>query len=358
MNDTFFRELPLPALIANRDAEVIKCNDSFCRLTGSEQTEYAGAALSSITDEAGARYLLSAIQAEGSVPPREISIICPKGGKLALSAVYPYQNNFMISLTETTRMTDISKSAFPFQVLTESGGRLTDIAHQWKQPLNSLSLVCADFADDVRMGMADSRTADRFSGEYIGLINHMASTVMDFLEYMTPGSGQDIFDVRDCMPLIFSLMEPQFKKSGIRYTSVCCCGDRTCDISRTGEPRCDTKRMLMRGSRGTLQQALINLVGNAAEAVKDKQRRNIELELTENDGMITITVRDTGGGIPEEHLKSIFTSGFSTKNRGSSGLGLYITKNIVTNLYKGSIRADNRENGAEFTLSFSSCCDL
>jgi len=82
--------------------------------------------------------------------------------------------------------------------------------------------------------------------------------------------------------------------------------------------------------RGKLQQIFINLVNNAFAAMKDGGRLDISSRLSSDGTRITITVSDTGCGIPEENIKKIFEPFFTTKSgSGGTGLGLSITYGLV-----------------------------
>lgn len=77
-----------------------------------------------------------------------------------------------------------------------------------------------------------------------------------------------------------------------------------------------------------------NLVKNAIDAMEGKGK--ISLEIAENDKNVTITIADTGKGIPKHLQHEIFTPGFTTKKRGW-GLGLSLAKRIMEDYHNGKI---------------------
>ena len=77
-----------------------------------------------------------------------------------------------------------------------------------------------------------------------------------------------------------------------------------------------------------------NLMKNAIDAMKGRGRLKIEIENTSK--FVTITITDSGKGIPKNQFKQIFEPGFTTKKRGW-GLGLSLTKRIVEEYHKGKI---------------------
>jgi len=107
-----------------------------------------------------------------------------------------------------------------------------------------------------------------------------------------------------------------------------------------------------------LQQALLNILINAEHAVIDGGReRRIDLASSTGDspGHVSLTVRDTGPGIPPDVLPRIFDPFFTTKEVGrGTGLGLAITYGIVQE-HGGTITASNAlDGGAVFRLDLPS----
>ena len=90
---------------------------------------------------------------------------------------------------------------------------------------------------------------------------------------------------------------------------------------------------------GEIKQVLVNLLVNAAQALKDKG--TITLRTKEDAGNLVVQVADTGSGIPEEHLKRIFDPFFTTKPVGKgTGLGLWISATIIQK-HGGNLTVDS-----------------
>ncbi len=102
-----------------------------------------------------------------------------------------------------------------------------------------------------------------------------------------------------------------------------------------------------------LQQVLVNLVSNAADAVEGGERRTVVVSATpEPDGQVRIAVADRGPGVPDAILPRIFDPFFTTKGVGKGlGLGLSISYNIVRD-FGGSLSCEKRAGGgAVFALT-------
>jgi two-component system C4-dicarboxylate transport sensor histidine kinase DctB len=108
-----------------------------------------------------------------------------------------------------------------------------------------------------------------------------------------------------------------------------------------------------------LQQVIVNLLGNALDAVHDAPVRRIVIEAAKVDdedeaGRVRFTVADSGAGIAPDVLPHLFEPFVTTKPRGQGlGLGLAITSRIVE-AFGAKIAATNRDaGGAQFTIEFA-----
>jgi len=114
----------------------------------------------------------------------------------------------------------------------------------------------------------------------------------------------------------------------------------------------------VRGDRVHLQQVLLNILINGADAMKDCQVENRRLHVQArrlDDQTIEVAVRDFGHGVPQEKLDHIFDAFFTTKSNGM-GMGLAISKTIV-DAHGGRIWAENNaDGGATFRFTLKTAC--
>jgi PAS domain S-box-containing protein len=106
------------------------------------------------------------------------------------------------------------------------------------------------------------------------------------------------------------------------------------------------------GNRAQLLQVLLNLILNARDAMTDAPQSRRQLRVTAEvdvSAMLTITVEDSGVGIPADRMPHIFTPFFTSKERGL-GLGLGISRSIVTE-HHGTLSAESRAEGAAFHIT-------
>ncbi len=107
------------------------------------------------------------------------------------------------------------------------------------------------------------------------------------------------------------------------------------------------------GNYTELYRTFLNLTINAIESINDKGLIEITVNKIPKKNFIKVQISDSGSGIPDADLPSIFDAGFSTKER-DSGDGLAIIKEIIGN-HNGSISVESREqNGTTFSINLPS----
>jgi len=102
--------------------------------------------------------------------------------------------------------------------------------------------------------------------------------------------------------------------------------------------------------RWPMLQALVNLLQNAADSMIDAERRVLTITVCRETDSVRIAICDTGSGITSGDLQHIFEPFFTTKGDSGTGLGLFITKQVIED-EKGSIVVENTPHGTRFTIS-------
>ncbi len=103
-----------------------------------------------------------------------------------------------------------------------------------------------------------------------------------------------------------------------------------------------------------IQQVLLNIIGNAVDALEKSETKDVIIKTISNDSHIIVKIKDTGEGIKEKNKKKIFDAFFTTKETDKgTGLGLSICKGIIED-HKGEISFETEENtGTEFMLKLN-----
>lgn len=113
----------------------------------------------------------------------------------------------------------------------------------------------------------------------------------------------------------------------------------------------ESSEVLVSGRINQIEQVLINLIGNACDAVKDYDKKRVEVSVRYENQFVLIDVRDFGPGIDERNREKIFDAFFTTKPKGvGTGLGLSICHSIIAN-HGGELNVSSSlGKGATFTI--------
>jgi len=165
-----------------------------------------------------------------------------------------------------------------------------------------------------------------------GLVNFVEAT-RNFTKMPKPELEE--LNVRSLINRIISLLKPKLVESEIDF-----------------HVKVEFEELKIIVDKSLIEQALINLVLNAIDALKESDNPTLIIEATRNEGNhIIIFIEDNGKGISEIDLENIFIPFFTTKREGS-GIGLSLTKQIMF-LHKGNISVKSKSGvGTKFTLTF------
>lgn len=217
--------------------------------------------------------------------------------------------------------------------LAAMGEMVHNIAHQWRQPLNSLALIVSNMQDDFRFNTMTPESMESDVARVRRLLEKMSTTIDDFREFFRPDREEAQFDVAEAAKQAIFIVEATLKNNHIDLVVETQLG------------------LNVTGFHGQYAQAVLNLLVNAKEAIIERKTGSgqIRLGLEEREGNAVLTVDDNGGGIPEAVLQRLFEPYFTTKEQGS-GIGLYMVKMIIERNMHGTVAAANIQNGARFTL--------
>jgi two-component system sensor kinase FixL len=218
--------------------------------------------------------------------------------------------------------------------------------------LNSLGEMAATLAHELNQPLSAATTymqASQRDIERAGLIGQSAARTMDLAKGQILRAGHIIRRMRDMLTTGTRRLESERISSMIEDLGPAFAligRDRGVDI-RTD---IDTSDDIVRAERIQFQQALINLVRNAVEAVGDQAKPVVVIRgQTLGDGGYRLTVEDSGPGIPGNDIESVFRPMTTTKSSGM-GLGLSVTRTIVES-HGGSLSVGRSDlGGAAFSI--------
>jgi C4-dicarboxylate-specific signal transduction histidine kinase len=206
------------------------------------------------------------------------------------------------------------------------------ITHELAQPLGAMRTLSGNAIEFMKRG--NLATVEQNLGIIARLADQMGRIITPLKTFARKSPAIPApADLAHAVGAALFLLDQRLSKADITVTNHCEPGR---DIAW-----CDQNR---------LEQVLINLIRNAADAMADAPRRELLIEATPDDaGHIELSIADSGSGLPENG--QLFEPFFTTKPAGEGlGLGLAISRDIVRE-FGGDLRAENRpEGGARFIL--------
>lgn len=216
------------------------------------------------------------------------------------------------------------------------GEMISMIAHQWKQPLNSLAMVNFSIQYVNEYEHLDNKELTTASKKIDELIAYMSKTIEDFRNFLKPSSSKEKIKLLDLIEHPRELISPQLQNYGVIVES-------DYDGLEDKNLKIDSRKF---------DQVMLNLYKNSLDEFGEKKIRKpkIKLKVYKEDKKIVLIYSDNAGGIPKHAMEKLFDPYFSTKNQNGTGLGLYMTKMIIEDHLHGRISAANNDEGAVFEI--------
>lgn len=217
----------------------------------------------------------------------------------------------------------------------KTGEMMGNITHQWKQPLNTINLILANLLDSYRYGDLDEERLQKSVSKVEHIVEKMSDTITDFSDFLKPSKEKVGFDAADCIKSALALMEESINYHQIRI--------ETCFEG-------STKAF---GYPNELTHVIFNILNNARDAIinSNPQQRTILVQTNAQDEKLTLSIANPGDPIAPEAMSHLFEPYFTTKSgSGGTGLGLYISRQIIEQRMDGRLFLKNTADGV--------CCHI
>ena len=219
--------------------------------------------------------------------------------------------------------------------LAAMGEMIGAIAHQWRQPLNAISLVLQNMRLQHSHGALTDESMARMQDKAQLLVQRMSLTIDEFRELFKPGKKAEAFNLARAIRTTVDIMDGTLMGHGVSLTLEC---DEAIELV---------------GVNGEFSQVMLNLLSNADDALQTRRpdAPRVTIRAQRRGDRIVVEVEDNAGGIDPSLLEQIFEPYFSTKNEHKgTGVGLYLSRMIVESNMHGRLTVLNVGEGARFTL--------
>ena len=220
--------------------------------------------------------------------------------------------------------------------LAQMGEMISMIAHQWRQPLNNLSLINQFLLNKYKKNSLDDDAIAYFKKNSHRQIALMSQTIDDFRNFFQSDKSKEYFCVDSVVERLLDMTDAIFRQYHIEIIYTC------------------SYKAEVYGHSNEFAQALLNIINNAKDALLERRvhEKKIYINLYEQEDIVILEIEDNAGGIDECIQEKIFDPYFSTKKeKNGTGLGLYMSKMILEEKMGASLGICNSDKGACFIIT-------
>lgn len=215
------------------------------------------------------------------------------------------------------------------------GEMISMIAHQWRQPLSTITLQISNLELKKLLGEdVKEEEISKTLREISDTIMYLSETIDDFKTYFHPNKELAEIEVHELLEKAINFMLPRLKDGSAKIS-----------IEKN-------ENIMIRTYINELLQVILNLLNNAIDIFSESKQADAQIILSvKNEAEnIILSVSDNAQGISEKNLPHIFEPYFSTKGKNGTGLGLYMSQMIIEKQFGGNIEVQTSSAGSTFRV--------
>jgi PAS domain S-box-containing protein len=260
-------------------------------------------------------------------------------GKKKDKTLFPIRISFGTKIDHDTKIVvaniqDITKEKDKDNLIIEQsryaamGEMIGNIAHQWRQPLSSISAIATGARLRYKNNLISEEELDETFVKIKDHTQYLSKTIDDFRDFFNQDKTKEIFKIDEVIHKTITLTEASYLSNKIKLV-----------INQSG------KDIEVNGSSSQLLQVFLNILNNAKDILIEKNPNNkiVYLEIYKNDNFATVTINDNAGGIPDNIKAKVYEPYFTTKHKSQgTGIGLFMSKRIIEQHFDGTINNINK----------------
>jgi len=228
--------------------------------------------------------------------------------------------------------------------LASMGEMISNIAHQWRQPLSIVSVISSSLIIQIELGIFDNKDATKDLKKIMTSVEYLSTIINKFRNFFNPNNETEIFSISEIMEDNIEIFESSYKSHNIKLIL-----------------ELDDVEII--GYKFELMQVIINIMNNSKDAllenIENINEKLLFIKTYKVNEKILIKIYDNAGGIDISLTDKIFEPYFTTKHKSQgTGLGLYMSNEIITKHFNGVlsnktinyIYKGNKYTGEEFTI--------
>lgn len=220
--------------------------------------------------------------------------------------------------------------------LAKTGEMLSMIAHQWRQPLTSISAASSYMYAKLEVDEFDKEEFLQELAHIEDYTKYLSKTIDDFRNFFKPNKIHLNTTLESIIEKTLDIVKPTLVNNNIILVEEFTCKEIICTYANE------------------IKQVVLNLLKNSNDILVEKKIKKpiIKLKTYKIDSNAIFEISDNGGGISLDIIDKVFDPYFTTKDdKHGTGLGLSMSKTIIEVNCKGKLSVRNDKKGAVFTIS-------
>ena len=315
--------------IIDLNGNFVKFNDSFKNLseyTYEELLNFSSFQLFSEISKEKIKIAIDEVIKNGYIENFETTFITKYGKSMAIYItmnLMPNQEQILLIVRNFTnlKLLELEKR---FESLNEL---VQNIAHQWKQPLSTISIIASNIKLQKELDLYDYSGLNEDMNKIVNISNELSKTINNF-DTMIFENFEKSYGIYELITEILKEMETIFIQNNITVLT---------------KFTLDYKIYV---DKIKFSQAIINILNNSIETFLENETQNRVLSISTDsvDNHLRLKIEDNAGGIDENILPKIFEPYFTTKHQTQGkGLGLTNTYKTIVKIYKFLLTVNNCE---------------
>ncbi len=215
------------------------------------------------------------------------------------------------------------------------GEMISMIAHQWRQPLSTVTLNISNLQVKKLLGEdIQEEELDKALENISDTVVYLSETIDDFQTYFRPDKELSAVDINELIEKAISFVKPRLRKTEVEIKFF------------------QQQRLIVNTYANEVVQVLLNIINNAIDELIERKIKypQVTINVFNREKEVAISIADNAGGIPLENLETIFEPYFSTKGKNGTGLGLYMSQMIMQKQFHTNIDVRSSNYGSIFTI--------
>ena len=243
------------------------------------------------------------------------------------------ETKIKLAIKENRKKEKLLEQQFHVNQMTEM---FINIAHQWRQPLNLISTIISAIKLEKDLGIENSENQKIQLSNALEKILYLSSTIDSFDGFIRNDSNKISFSLHDCLDSSLTVLNSTLEYENIEV-----------------DKRFFEEESLINGDETKFSQVLLNIINNAKDIFisRNINHKKLTIKTYKENNHIMISIEDNAGGIDKNIINKIFDIYFTTKHQSQgTGLGLYISYEIIQKYFNGKLYVENSDSGAKFII--------